>query len=167
MISTRYTAIIAVAAFVSGSFVASPELRAYAAATITSADIVNETIRTVDIKDGEVKSPDIGDGAVRSIDIGTDQVTDEDLEGDTTCDVPGFDFEIGAGDTFDHNCATDFSGGLDGTFAIATMNDNIAANCFTVMGAQGFDDEVTVLFKNVCDSAQSFDGAQVSILVFR
>jgi hypothetical protein len=39
-----------VAAFVTGSFVASPELRAYAANTVFSSDIV----------DGEVKKADLG-----------------------------------------------------------------------------------------------------------
>jgi hypothetical protein len=166
-------AIITVAAFVSGSFVASPELRAYAAATITSADIVNETIRTVDIKDGEVKSPDIADGAVRAEDIGTDAVTDIELEGDFECFVPAITaFEIEAGGTFDHSCTSPFSGGLDGSFVLASLNDNDSpatdeSACFIVMSAVGFDDDVEVLFKNICDTTEEFNGSKVSILVFQ
>lgn len=79
MISVKYDSIIAVAAFVAGSFVASPELRAYAAATITSADIVNETIQSVDIKDGEVKSSDIAANAVKSSEIATDAVGSSEI----------------------------------------------------------------------------------------
>lgn len=52
------------AAFVAGAFFASPELRAYAAATITSADIVNETIQSADIKNGQVKNSDLAANAV-------------------------------------------------------------------------------------------------------
>lgn len=47
MKGTKLYAIVA-ATFMAGAFIASPELRAYAASTITSADIV-ETIQSVDI----------------------------------------------------------------------------------------------------------------------
>jgi hypothetical protein len=172
MISTKYVAIIAVAAFVSGSFVASPELRAYAAATITSADIVNETIRTVDIKDGEVKSPDIADGAVRAEDIGTDAVGDEELEGEFTCVVPGTVSNVPSRGTFLQRCDTPFSGGLAGGFVIATLNSVLPAHegveaCFAIMGASGNDDEVEIMFKNTCATAKKFDGGTVSLLAFR
>lgn len=170
MFSTKYTAIIAVAAFVSGSFVASPELRASAAATITSADIVNETIQSNDIKNGEVKSPDIADGAVRSVDIGTDQVTDRELAGDIQCVVGGGEYE--PEETFTQICGTDYSGGLDGTFIIATMNNIDPAlkdepACFDLMGAEGTDDEVEVMFKNTCDTTETFATSTVSLLVFQ
>jgi hypothetical protein len=56
--------IIALAAFATGAFAVSPELRAYAAATITSADIVNSTIQSEDIKNGQVKNADLGSNAV-------------------------------------------------------------------------------------------------------
>ena len=38
------------ATFATGAFAASPELRAYAAATITSADIADNTIQFIDIR---------------------------------------------------------------------------------------------------------------------
>lgn len=168
MISTKIASIIAVAAFVAGSFVASPELRAYAAATIGSADIIDESIQSVDIKNGQVKSVDIATSGVRASDIAKDVVTDYHIEGDERCIVNGFDFKIDAGNTFEHTCQTVFSGGLgDGSFVLATLNDPIDANCFTVMGAEGRDEDVIVHFKNLCDTAQPFDGAQVSLVVFR
>ena len=51
-------------AFVAGSFVASPELMAYAAATIGSAEIIDESIQSIDIKNGQVKASDIATDAV-------------------------------------------------------------------------------------------------------
>lgn len=102
-----------VAAFVAGAFVASPELRAYAANTTRSSDIINNSILSVDIKDGEVKTVDIAndaitalkiknlgvsnadlaassvssskiqDGAVQAIDIATDAVTADEIKGVT------------------------------------------------------------------------------------
>ena len=44
MITTPKMLGLLAVAFVAGSFVASPELRAYAAATIGSAEIIDETI---------------------------------------------------------------------------------------------------------------------------
>jgi|SRR5205809_7409040 len=66
---------IVVAAFIAGAFVASPELRAYAAATVTSADIVDGTIQSIDIGTGQVKNSDIGASAVTNSKIGNSAVT--------------------------------------------------------------------------------------------
>ena len=43
--SVRSASINAAVALFTGAFISSPELRAYAAATITSADIVDNTIQ--------------------------------------------------------------------------------------------------------------------------
>ena len=51
MISVKIGGII-LAAFIAGAFVASPELRAYAANTIGSSDIIDESILSQDIKNG-------------------------------------------------------------------------------------------------------------------
>lgn len=78
MISTKYTAIIAVTAFISGSFLASPELRAYASTIandvictgcVGTADLGGNAVTAAKIKDGEVKTTDIGNGAVNSAKI--------------------------------------------------------------------------------------------------
>jgi len=74
MISLKIGGII-VAAFIAGAFVASPELRAYAAATVTSADIVDGTIQSIDIGTGQVKNSDIGASAVTNSKIGNSAVT--------------------------------------------------------------------------------------------
>ncbi|MGI0016792.1 MAG: hypothetical protein ACREBU_25510, partial [Nitrososphaera sp.] len=63
MRGTKLYAIVA-AAFMAGAFLASPELRAYAANTVGSVDIIDESIQSVDIKNGQVKAADIGVDAV-------------------------------------------------------------------------------------------------------
>lgn len=57
------------AAFIAGAFVASPELRAYAANSVGSADIINNSILSADIKDREVKTVDLANNAVTAAKI--------------------------------------------------------------------------------------------------
>jgi hypothetical protein len=64
----KWLGLLAVA-FVAGSFIASPELRAFAANTVNSSDIINETIQSVDIKNGEVKASDIATDAVGAAEL--------------------------------------------------------------------------------------------------
>jgi hypothetical protein len=83
--------IIACAAFATGAFAASPELRAYAAATITSTDIVDNTIQSIDIKDAQVKTADLAanavtagkikDAEVKAAEIAPDSVGGSELMG--------------------------------------------------------------------------------------
>src|SRR5688572_13577066 len=68
-----------VAAFVAGTFVASPEFRAFAAATIGSADIIDNSIQSVDIKDAQVKTADISGNAVTSGKIKDGEIKAPDL----------------------------------------------------------------------------------------
>jgi hypothetical protein len=84
MNNVTYTGIFVAVAFVAGAFIASPELRAHAANTVGSADIINNSILSADIKDGEVKTVDLGgsavtsakikDGEVKAAEIATDAV---------------------------------------------------------------------------------------------
>ena|SRR2546428_6131674 len=78
MVSLKIGGII-VAAFITGAFIASPELRAYAANTVGSSDIINESILSVDIKNGEVKNSDIANGAVSNSKIGAGAVSNSKL----------------------------------------------------------------------------------------
>jgi hypothetical protein len=83
MISLKIGGII-VAAFIAGEFIASPELRAYAANTVFSTDIVDGEVKTADlannavtaakVKDGEIKAAEIATNAVGSSGIATDAV---------------------------------------------------------------------------------------------
>src|SRR5688572_16005140 len=68
-----------IAAFVAGSFVASPELRAYAANTIGSADIIDNSIQSVDVKDAQIKTADLAGNAVTSGKLKDGEVKTSDL----------------------------------------------------------------------------------------
>ena len=74
MISLKIGGII-VAAFIAGAFVASPELRAYAANTVYSTDIVDGQVKTPDIATSAVTNSKIVTGAVTNSKIGTNAVT--------------------------------------------------------------------------------------------
>jgi hypothetical protein len=98
-----YAGVFVVVAFIAGAFISSPDLRAYAAAFIGSADIIDGSIQSVDIKNGEVKNADIAfnavtyskilpnsidsskiiDGGVKTADIGNGEVRAEDIRLDT------------------------------------------------------------------------------------
>jgi len=78
MISLKVGGII-LAAFIAGAFVASPELRAYAANTVGSSDIIDESILSQDIKNGEVKSADLGTSAVTNSKIASSAVTNSKI----------------------------------------------------------------------------------------
>lgn len=71
--------LFAVLAFLTGAFVSSPELRAFAANTVGSIDIIDESIQSVDIKNGQVKNADIAANAVTSGKIKDGEVKPADL----------------------------------------------------------------------------------------
>jgi hypothetical protein len=81
--------VMLVAMFMAGAFLASPELRAYAANTIRSTDIVDGQVMTADlannavtsakIKDGEVKTDDIAPSAIGSLRIKDNDVKAQDI----------------------------------------------------------------------------------------
>jgi hypothetical protein len=70
---------LVVAAFIAGTFVAYPELRAFAAATIGSADIIDGSIQSIDIKDAQVKTADLAGSAVTSGKIKDGEIKVSDL----------------------------------------------------------------------------------------
>src|SRR5437773_9111915 len=78
MISLKIGGII-VAAFIAGAFVASPELRAYAANTVYSTDIVDGQVKTPDIATSAVTNSKIASSAVTNSKIGTYAVSNSKL----------------------------------------------------------------------------------------
>ena len=72
-----------VAAPAAGSFVASPELRAYAANTVFSADIVDGEVKTADLAANAVTARKIRDNEVKAAKIATDAVGAAELQGVT------------------------------------------------------------------------------------
>ncbi len=53
---------------------------AYAANTVGSSDIINESIQSQDIKNGQVKGPDIGNNQVSSVDVRDDTLANGGLD---------------------------------------------------------------------------------------
>src|SRR4051794_21557208 len=68
---------------------------AYAANTIGSDDIIDESIQSVDIKNGEVKSSDLLPGAVTSAKIANGAVTNADLGADAVDGAKILDGAVG------------------------------------------------------------------------
>ena len=83
MISPKIFGIAVVGAFVAGSFVASPELRVYAANTVFSSDIVDGEVKTADLANNAITAGKIKDSEVKSAEIATDAVGAAELQGVT------------------------------------------------------------------------------------
>jgi len=176
-----------VAAFVAGSFVASPELRAYAANTVFSTDIVDGQVKTADlggnsvtaakIKDGEVKAAEIATDAVGASEIATNAVGAAEI----AANAVGASEIAGVGDlvfaectkTFSSNVGTgsgpilqcDVNGAGSGDVAIATISNSGNA-CFAVTKAVVSTDKVTVSLINVCSVITTLGTATIAIVVF-
>jgi len=178
MISLKIGGII-VAAFVAGAFVASPELRAYAANTVGSSDIIDESILSQDIKNGEVKSSDLGnnavtaakikDGEVKAAEIATDAVGASEILGVSklvfgqckTTSEEG-NFLVPANSEFSITC--NVPGVDDDDSAIASLNGG--GNCFYILMVDT-QAVVNVVLHNKCSgSAQIGAGVDIGIIVF-
>ncbi len=179
MISVKYASIIAVAAFVSGSFVASPELRAYAANTVFSTDIKDGEVKTADlannavtaakIKDNEVKAAEIAPNAVGSSEIAADSVGASELQGlnklmHAGCAIPPSDFLFSPGGATIVNCGTPGVESDDDVFAVISGQHN---SCFVVGSVLSSANNVAVIIKNECNVLQPLRaGDWMSLMVF-
>ncbi|HEV8387258.1 MAG TPA: hypothetical protein VGQ03_06510 [Nitrososphaera sp.] len=168
-------------AFIAGAFVASPELRAYAANTVGSADIINNSILSADIKDGEVKTVDLGgnavtsakikDGEVKGAEIATDAVGAAELAGVTKflfgqCNPSG---AVGA--QFNAHIGTIVScniNGVDTDDSIITTLDGVQNPCFVASHAFiTSSDVVNVVIRNDCSFAATFQsGSSIAVSVY-
>ncbi len=172
MISVKYASIIAVAAFVAGSFIASPELRAYAANTVLSADIKDGEVKTPDLANNAVTAVKIKDGEVKAADIATDAVGAAELIGVTkfqfgqcthtentpqtpgsvvgiTCNISGVDVD-------------------DSVLATINGNSDIQSGtpCFDIILAEPGTNYVNVWLKNMCDENATIGSAKIGIMVY-
>lgn len=153
----RLYAIVA-ATFMAGAFLASPELRAYAIATISSADIVNETIRSEDIKDGQIKAADIAANAVGASEIrGVSKLLF------TECTVTN-NGPSSPGANFIFSCIVPEAEGGDNAIATITGADN---TCFAVTRVLTFDQRVSVGVTNVCITNMAPGTMEFSVLVYK
>lgn len=153
MISLKIGGIIAAA--LAGAFLASPELRAYAANMVGSADII----------DGSIQSIDIGNGQVKAADIATDAVGAAELQGvsklkfgscsfvfpDDTTGITTIDCAVNGARPGDHVIATLATSWTCGTnpvliSAIVSANDNVSLNLsFDTTCGTGSDVDTNVI----------------------
>jgi hypothetical protein len=154
---------VVAAAFVAGSFAASPELRAYAAATIGSADIIDSSIQSVDIGTNQVKAADIAPDSVGGSEIiGASkllfaQCALTDTEKATS---------VGAGGFAQIFC--NINGVDSDDTVIATLNGDFDPNgiCFTGTDTQPSSGQVRVEIRNHCSTTRTLGGDHIGIIVY-
>lgn len=153
------------AMFMAGAFLASPELRVYAANMIGSADIINNSILSVDIKDGEVKAADIATDAVGAAEI---QGLTKLLFGECNPSAIVDASSIGPGSGIFFDCEIN---GVDADdSAIATYRPG--NSCFEVASARALnpssdDKGVEILLLNHCGTDQQIgSGARLAVMVY-
>jgi hypothetical protein len=179
MINMKIGAVIA-AAFIAGAFVASPELRAFAANTVFSGDIVDGEVKTADlgsnsvtaakIKDGEVRVAEIASNAVGSSEIATDAVGAAEIQGVTKllfgqCKLTSSEYtdSVPAGSLLQVDCNINGVDSDDSAFATR----NYGSTCFEVVQADPMTDNVRVFLRNDCISENTVgSGSSLSILVY-
>jgi hypothetical protein len=159
MISVKIGGIIA-AAFIAGAFVASPELRAYAANTVGSADIINESILSADIKNGEVKASDIA----------TDAVGAAELQGVTKilfakCALNSVEAIASVNPGAGILVICKINGVAAGDQVMATANE--MNSCFAPTSVEPSSGKVDLIIRNVCDSSFTPGaGSFVSLIIY-
>ena len=170
MITTsKWLAIVAVA-FVAGSFIASPELRAYAANTVFSSDIVDGEVKTADLGNNSVTAGKIKDGEVKAAEIATDAVGAAEIQGVTKllfgqCAVDSTEDTTTVSQTKFLNIDCTISGVDADDSAVATKSDG--NSCFEIEKALPSIDRVIVVIRNDCSAAETVgtDG-KFGIVVF-
>jgi hypothetical protein len=180
MITTPKMLGIVATAFLAGTFIASPELRAYAANTVFSTDIVDGQVMTADlannavtaakIKDGEVKAAEIAANAVGSSEIATDAVGAAELQGVTKllygqCVADNTEGSTSVPGGQGVNVVCNINGVDVDDSAIASVKS--AQLCFDVWRVIPGQNAVTVLMQNECATTQSLGiGSEISVMVF-
>lgn len=189
MISPKVASIVGVIALVAGSFVMTPELLAFAANTVASMDIVNNTIQSVDIKDGEVKTVDLGNNSVNAAKIkdgeitAADLATDSVLGGEIAANAVGASEIVGVSKlifaeckvfksltvskdgTFFDDCA--IQGASAGDQVVVQINGFVSSGeCFDLNRATSGTNEVTVRVTNECGFPAPHGTMRYSIIVF-
>lgn len=159
-----------IAAFVAGSFVASPELRAYAANTVFSTDIVDGEVKASDIATNAVTAAEIKDGEVKAAEIAADAVGASELAGVTKL-LFGQCLPTASQQTTSRAPATAFSvacniTGVDSDdSASATLNKS--QGCFKVSSTFTGTDQVFVWVRNDCTvSAMLGTSSSIAVIVY-
>jgi hypothetical protein len=167
--TSKWLAIVAVA-FVAGSFVASPELQAFAANTVFSSDITDGEVKTADLANNAVTAGKIKDGEVKAAEIATDAVGASELSMVTKllfgeCKLTSTE----ASNVFPSGATTAIGCAINGV----DSDDNALANlapgastCFTVITADALTNNVNVYLRNECNSNEIIGQTTIGIIVF-
>lgn len=179
------TWIFVAAAFLAGSFVASPELRAYASTVandvictgcVGTADLASNAVTTAKIKDGDIQTLDIAPSAIGSARIKDNDVKEQDLAPDSVgasevigvtklifadCTIPT-SLSVPDRGTRNVNCVV--PGFVPGDRVVATEGGMFF--CFDIRYAgAGSAGNVTVVIRNECDGTQNLSGS-IGLIVF-
>lgn len=160
MITTpKWIGLLAVA-FVAGSFVASPELRAYAANTIGSSDIINETILSEDIKNSQIKAADIATDAVGAAEIiGVKKLNFAQCRADNAEGTK----QVASGSNLGVDCS--ISGVDSDDSVLASMNSGVV--CFDIQKIEPSASNIHIILENECSTTESLGaGTAFSVIVF-
>jgi hypothetical protein len=164
-------------AFVAGSFIASPELRAFAANTVFSADIVDGQVMTADlagnavtapkIKDGEVKAAEIATNAVGSSEIAANAVGASEIQGVSKlifsqCAVSS-GTSVPTGATLIWTCSVP---GADSDDTGLVTPGVMLNNCFVIVRSVADTDAVKAYIRNDCQFSAGINGSTLSIVVY-
>lgn len=168
MINAKMAGLMA-AVFVAGSFVSSPELRAYAANTVFSSDIVDGEVKTPDLANNAVTAAKIKDGEVKAAEIATDAVGASEIQGVTKlifaqCRANNSvaNTPVDAGKQIAVPCSI---GGVDiDDSAVVTMNTGVV--CFDIMKSEVNISGVLIILENECGTTVSLSNAQFGVIVY-
>ena len=169
MVTTSEWLGLMAAALVASSFIASPELRAFAANTVGSADIINNSILSADIKDGEVKATDIATNAVGASEIAADSVGGSELTGITKlvfgqCNPTSGQKNTVYPDGF-HIVVTCNINGVDtDDSAVAFLNDSNIG--WDIRDARVLDGKVEVAIFNECCLGSLGSNTSIAVVVY-
>jgi hypothetical protein len=178
---------IILAAFVAGAFVASPELRAYAANTVFSTDIKDGEVKTPDlannavtsakIKDGEIKTDDIAPSAIGSLrikdndvkaqDLAPDSVGASELQGVSKLIFTGCSFtfpnSVNHGGVIGSNCPV--PGMVPGDKVSVTKENGYA--CFPIVNAYSQTGGIVINLVNACANTATPGTQTFSVIVYK
>ncbi len=168
-----------VAAFVAGSFVASPELRAYASmiandvicsGCVGMTDLAGNAVTAAKIKDGEVKAAEISSNAVGSSEIAANAVGASEIAGVSKlifaqCDVDDTEGQINLVPRQSLGLTCPVEGAFNGDNVIATFKQ--VPSCIDIEAAEAYEDTVTVVVQNDCTiDAVVGVRSEISLIVF-
>ena len=172
MITTSKWLVMVAVAFVAGSFIASPELRAYAANTVFSIDIKDGEVKTPDLANNAVTAAKIKDGEVKAAEIATDAVGAAELAGVTKllfgeCTVTN-NTPIAAGAAIGPACLINGLDLDDRVIAILNKSSNPSAiGCISTSSAYSRGSEgVEMILRNECSTAVTLGTATIGVMAY-